>query len=227
MPFEEAAFSLTPDLAMTFEPSPRVRYAQIALSAVAFWTGALAVVGLAGLFIAPRVPRPLVIAGVAALAAHGSLLLTGRTRRRILALHARIVAGDRDRGGVRSVGRAWCNLARTKRARNGLPAITALRIARNGDAVCRNHTIEAALVLSEASSDCQPPSPIHQPRRADAILDGAEFHHPWISVPGLEVIPLAPACNRSLECPRLSMRIGDVSMMICSPSPSTFWSRAI
>jgi hypothetical protein len=76
MPFEREAFSLEPDQVLEFQSSPRVRYAQIAISALAIWTGVIAIVGLAGIFIAPRVPRPLVIAGVAALAAHGGLLLT-------------------------------------------------------------------------------------------------------------------------------------------------------
>ncbi|HWI17160.1 MAG TPA: hypothetical protein VNT81_05410 [Vicinamibacterales bacterium] len=76
MPFEREAFSLEPGQTMDFPSSPRVRYAQIAISALAIWTGALAVLGLAGIFFAPRVPRLLVIAGVAALAAHGGLMLT-------------------------------------------------------------------------------------------------------------------------------------------------------
>lgn len=76
MPFEKLAFSLEPEHVMEFTASPRVRYAQIAISALAFWTGAIAVVGLAGIFFASRVPRPLAIAAVSALAAHGGLLLT-------------------------------------------------------------------------------------------------------------------------------------------------------
>jgi hypothetical protein len=76
MPFEQMVFSLLPEQAMEFQPSPRVRFAQIAISGLALWTGVIALVGLAGIFIAPRVPRLLVIAAVAALAAHGSLLLT-------------------------------------------------------------------------------------------------------------------------------------------------------
>jgi hypothetical protein len=76
MPLEGLAFSLSPEQPMEFPASPRVRYAQIAISALAFWTGALALVGLAGISIAPRLPPGLVIAAVSALAAHGSLLLT-------------------------------------------------------------------------------------------------------------------------------------------------------
>lgn len=76
MPFERLAFSLEPEHVMEFTPSPRVRYAQIAISALAFWTGVIALVGLGGIFVAPRVPRLLVVAAVSALAAHGSLVLT-------------------------------------------------------------------------------------------------------------------------------------------------------
>lgn len=76
MPFEGLAFSLQPEHVMEFPPAPRVRYAQIAIGALAVWTGAIALVGLAGIVIAPRLPRSVAIAAVAALAAHGGLILT-------------------------------------------------------------------------------------------------------------------------------------------------------
>jgi hypothetical protein len=76
MPFERMAFSLRPEDVLEFQPLPRVRYLQIAITALAFWTGALAIVGLIGMLLPRRLPPLVAIASVAALSAHGGLLLT-------------------------------------------------------------------------------------------------------------------------------------------------------
>jgi hypothetical protein len=76
MPFERMAFSLQPEHVLEFQPSPRVRYMQAAVTGLAFWTGALAVVGLIAAFTARQLPPLLAIASIAALSAHGCLLLT-------------------------------------------------------------------------------------------------------------------------------------------------------
>jgi len=76
LPYERMALSLQPDQVMEFQPSPRVRYMQIAISIVGIWTAGVAIVGL----IAVMRTRPLqpvfALAATAALAAHGGLLLT-------------------------------------------------------------------------------------------------------------------------------------------------------
>ena len=76
MPFERLAFALKPEHELAFQPSPRVRYVQIVITALAFWTGALAIAGLFGVLSPERLPPVLAIASVSALAAHGGLLLT-------------------------------------------------------------------------------------------------------------------------------------------------------
>ena len=76
MPFERLAFSLEPDQALEFQPSPRVRYAQWAVTALALWTGALAAGSILAIAAPARCSPPLVTAMTAALAAHGGLLLT-------------------------------------------------------------------------------------------------------------------------------------------------------
>jgi hypothetical protein len=76
MPFERLAFALKPEHELAFQPSARVRYVQIAITALALWTGALAAAGLIGLWWPERTPPTLAIASVSALAAHGGLLLT-------------------------------------------------------------------------------------------------------------------------------------------------------
>lgn len=76
MPFEHLAFGLEPGQVMEFQPSERVRYMQIAITTVAIWTAALALVGLIGAIASPPLPPPVAIAATAALAAHGGLLLT-------------------------------------------------------------------------------------------------------------------------------------------------------
>ena len=76
MPFEHYALSLGPDRTLVFEPSPNVRYAQWAIFLVALLTGALAVAGLIAAATGLRLPPAFVVACVAALAAHGGLLLT-------------------------------------------------------------------------------------------------------------------------------------------------------
>jgi hypothetical protein len=76
MPFEELAFRLTPDQVMEFQPSERVRYMQIAITAVAIWTAGIALATLVAIVLAMPLPPLFAIAGTAALAAHGGLLLT-------------------------------------------------------------------------------------------------------------------------------------------------------
>jgi hypothetical protein len=76
MPFERLAFALRPEDGLAFTPSPRVRYMQIALTALAFGTGGLAMASLIGLVAPGRLPTPWVIAAVGALVAHFGLLLT-------------------------------------------------------------------------------------------------------------------------------------------------------
>lgn len=76
MPFEKLAFSLEPDHTLAFQPSPRVRYVQIAINVIAIWTAGLAVLGLIGALASPQLPPMLAAASTAALAAHGGLLFT-------------------------------------------------------------------------------------------------------------------------------------------------------
>ena len=76
MPFERLALSLEPDQVMTFAPSPNVRYAQWAITAVAIWTAGLALIGL-WFAVASTPPPPLMaIAAIAAVTAHGCLVLS-------------------------------------------------------------------------------------------------------------------------------------------------------
>lgn len=76
MPFERLAFSLEAEHVLTFEPSARVRYAQIVVTALALWTGALAAVGLIGVATPRGVSPALAVAAIAALTAHGALILS-------------------------------------------------------------------------------------------------------------------------------------------------------
>jgi hypothetical protein len=76
MPFEDLAFRLEPDQVFEFQPSERVRYMQIAITIVAIWTAAIAVAGVAAIAAGVQLPPLLAIATTAALAAHGSLVLT-------------------------------------------------------------------------------------------------------------------------------------------------------
>jgi hypothetical protein len=75
MPFEHYALALGPDRTLVFEPLAIVRYAQVAAFGLAVVTGGLAMLGLIAVF-GPRLSPALVTAGIAALAAHGGLLLT-------------------------------------------------------------------------------------------------------------------------------------------------------
>jgi hypothetical protein len=76
MPFERIAFSLEPDQPFAFQPSPRVRYMQWAVTALAIWTAILALIGLVAVARPSRFPPLLIFAAGAALLAHGGLLLT-------------------------------------------------------------------------------------------------------------------------------------------------------
>lgn len=76
MPFERQAFSLEPDQSFTFEPSPRIRYVQWIITAIAIFTGFIAAIGLIAIVMPSKFPPLLVFASVSALAAHGGLLLT-------------------------------------------------------------------------------------------------------------------------------------------------------
>ncbi len=79
MPFEQLAFSLEPDQVLAFRPSPRIRYAQWAMTALAIWTALVAVAGLIGVAMPERLSPLLTVAAVAALAAEACLLLTAAT----------------------------------------------------------------------------------------------------------------------------------------------------
>jgi hypothetical protein len=76
MPFERLAFSLEPDQVLAFQASPRVRYAQWAVTALALWTAALALLAMIAIIRPARFSPLLITAVTAALAAHGGLLLT-------------------------------------------------------------------------------------------------------------------------------------------------------
>jgi hypothetical protein len=75
LPYEELALSLGPGRTMEFTPSQNVRYAQYAISAMALITAALALLACVAIF-AVRLPPSLGVATVAALTAHGGLILT-------------------------------------------------------------------------------------------------------------------------------------------------------
>lgn len=76
LPFEQMALRLEPDQVMEFQPAPRVRYMQWAITAIGVWTGALAILGMIAVLRRPA-PSPLFAFTVtAALAAHGGLVLT-------------------------------------------------------------------------------------------------------------------------------------------------------
>jgi hypothetical protein len=79
MPFERLAFSLEPDQVLAFRPSPRIRYAQWAITALGIWTALVALAGLIGIAMPERLSPLLTVAAVAALAAHACLLLTAAT----------------------------------------------------------------------------------------------------------------------------------------------------
>jgi hypothetical protein len=76
MPFEKLAFNLEADQTLEFQPSPRVRYMQIAIGVIALWTAGIAVAGLIAAIALPPLPPLFAAAATAAIAAHGGLLLT-------------------------------------------------------------------------------------------------------------------------------------------------------
>jgi hypothetical protein len=76
LPFEHYALSLGPDRTLVFEASPNLRYAQWAIALVAVLSGALAAGGLVAAVAGRRLPPAFLVSSVAALAAHGGLLLT-------------------------------------------------------------------------------------------------------------------------------------------------------
>ncbi|HYE86074.1 MAG TPA: hypothetical protein VEA16_06950 [Vicinamibacterales bacterium] len=76
LPFERLALALAPEHVLEFEPVPRVRYMQIVMTGLGWWTGGLALAGIAALLLASPLPRGMAIAAVAALTAHAGLLLT-------------------------------------------------------------------------------------------------------------------------------------------------------
>ena len=79
MPFERLAFSLEPDQLLAFQPSPRIRYAQWAVTLLAIWTALLAGAALTGIAMPERVSPLLTMAALAALTSHACLLLTAAT----------------------------------------------------------------------------------------------------------------------------------------------------
>lgn len=76
MPFEDLAFRLEPDQVFEFQPSERVRYMQMAITAVAIWTAAMAIGGLVAITAGIELSPLFAIAATAALAAQGGLMLT-------------------------------------------------------------------------------------------------------------------------------------------------------
>jgi hypothetical protein len=76
LPFERAALSLDPQDVFTLHPSRSVRYQQWVMSAIAIWTGGIALLGVIGALGPTRLPPHFAIAAVAALSAHACLLLT-------------------------------------------------------------------------------------------------------------------------------------------------------
>ena len=76
LPYEELAMSLGPDRSLEFSGSQNVRFAQYGLFAIAVITGMLAVLGSVAAFSSLRLPPALAAACVAALTAHGALMLT-------------------------------------------------------------------------------------------------------------------------------------------------------
>lgn len=76
LPYEELAMSLGPDRSLEFSGSPHVRFAQYGLLAIAVITGMLAVLGSVAAISSLRLPPALAAACVAALTAHGALMLT-------------------------------------------------------------------------------------------------------------------------------------------------------
>jgi hypothetical protein len=76
LPYEELALALGPERTLEFSGSPNVRYAQYALSTLGIVSGLLALMGIIAAVTAPRIAPAAAIAGVAALTAHGGLLLT-------------------------------------------------------------------------------------------------------------------------------------------------------
>lgn len=98
LPFEHYALALGPDRTLTFEPSPNVRYAQWAMTAVGIVTGVLALLGLVAAIGGLRLPPTLMVAAIAALTAHAGLVLTallaaGFTRFLLGVWPALVVAG--------------------------------------------------------------------------------------------------------------------------------------
>lgn len=76
LPFEKEAFSLEAGAPLVFEASSYVRYAQWLMTAIALVTGALAVLGVVAAVVGRSLPAGLAVACIAALAAHGGLVLT-------------------------------------------------------------------------------------------------------------------------------------------------------
>lgn len=76
MPFEKLAFALEPEHVLEFQGIERVRYMQWVMTAIGWWTAAVALVGIVGAVALPQLPPLAIIATTAALTAHASLLLT-------------------------------------------------------------------------------------------------------------------------------------------------------
>ena len=76
LPYEELALALGPGRTLEFTASQNVRYLQYAISTVAIITGVLALLACVAAIATPRLPPSLGVASVAALTAHGGLILT-------------------------------------------------------------------------------------------------------------------------------------------------------
>ena len=76
LPFEREAMRIDPGVPASFDGAEYVRYVQLAFYALAAFTGLLAAIGLIATLTGTRLSSDLSVACIAALAAHGGLLLT-------------------------------------------------------------------------------------------------------------------------------------------------------
>ena len=76
LPFERDTFAIGADEVLTFQPDAAVRFLQPAVIAIGCLTGGLALVGLVAAASRRRLPPAIAAASLAALTAHGILLLT-------------------------------------------------------------------------------------------------------------------------------------------------------
>ncbi|HYB95652.1 MAG TPA: hypothetical protein VEC39_11805 [Vicinamibacterales bacterium] len=111
LPFELMALSLKPDHVMEFQPSARVRYMQLLMTAIAFWTAALAAAGIIAALRRVTLPPLFAVATIAALTAHGGLILTAT----LAAGFSRFMQGLWPAIAVAAMTGAWALLPRRSR----------------------------------------------------------------------------------------------------------------